>query len=110
MCLLAAAWSKDDRTLGWELASSYSGLPRGRVTCPEGAFFVLNGDDSPVPGWKELVVAGFRLSGRRVKFVFDEREAMIPGHPRAVEAALGTRLSPPRPVDQSPPIHSERET
>lgn len=108
--LLAVAWDKDARALGRELALSYTGLPRGRVTRPEGTFLVLHGDDSPVTGWEGAVVASFRLSGRRVSFVFDEHETMIPGHPRAIEAALGTRLSPPRPLDQRPPIHPGRET
>jgi hypothetical protein len=77
------------------LALSYIGLPRGRVTRPERTYLVLHGDDSPVTGWEEMVIASFRLSGRKVKFLIDEHETMIPGHPQAVEAALGIRLYGP---------------
>lgn len=108
MALLAAAWGKDDRALKRKLALSYTGLPRGRVTRPEGTYLVLHGKDSPVPGWEEIVIAGYRLSGRRVKFVFDEHETMIPGHPQAVESALCTPLTPPSSLDEPPPIRDRR--
>lgn len=92
MVPLATAWGKDARTLRRRLALCYTGLPRGRLSRHSGTFFVFQGDDSPVQIWKELVVERFRLSGRKVKFVFDEHETMIPGYPRAVENALGARL------------------
>ena len=92
MVPLAAAWSKDAHILKRRLALSYTGLPRGRVTRPDKTFLVLHGKDSPVPGFEELVIAGFRLIGRKVKFIFDEHETQLPGHPQAVEAILGSRL------------------
>lgn len=92
MVPLAAAWGKDAQSLKKKLALSYTGLPRGRVTRPDKTFLVLHGKDSPIPMWEQLVIESFRLSDRKVKFLFDEHETMIPGHPRAVEAILGFRL------------------
>ncbi len=92
MVPLAAAWGKDAQILKKKLALSYTDLPRGRVTRPEKTFLVLHGKDSPIPAWEPLVIASFRLSDRQVKFVYDEHETTIPGHPRAVEASLGFRL------------------
>jgi hypothetical protein len=92
MLPLAAAWGKEARILKKKLALSYTGLPRGRVTRPETVFLVLHGKDSPVEGFEELLIEAFRLSGRRVKFFFDEHETELPGHPQAVEASLGHRL------------------
>jgi len=89
---LAAAWGKDAQNLKKKLALSYTGLPRGRVTRPEKTFLVLHGKDSPIPMWEQLVIESFRLSGRKVKFIYDEHETMIPGHPQAVEVSLGFRL------------------
>jgi len=73
------------------LALFFTGLPRGRVTRPEKTFLVLHGKDSPIPMWERLVIESFRLSDRKVKFVYDEHETMIPGHPRTVESSLGLR-------------------
>ncbi len=92
MVPLAAAWGRDARILRRRLALCYTGLPRGRLSRPAGTFLVFHGDDAPIRTWKELVVEEFRLSGRKMRFVFDEHETMIPGHPRAVENALGARL------------------
>ena len=92
MVPLAAAWGKDARDLRRRLALSYTGLPRGRVTRPDRTFLVLHGKDSPVEGFEEMVIASFRLTGRKVKFIFDEHETQLPGHPQAVEASLGLRL------------------
>ena len=92
MVPLAAAWGKDAQILKKRLALSYTGLPRGRVTRPEQTFLVLHGKDSPIPMWEQLVIESFRLADRKVKFVYDEHETMLAGHPRAVEASLGLRL------------------
>ena len=92
MVPLARAWGKDALILKKKLALSYTGLPRGRVTRPVKTFLVLHGDDSPNRRFAEMVKQSFQLSGQEVKFVFDEHETMIPGHPRAVEATLGPRL------------------
>lgn len=92
MVPLAATWGKDAQILKKKRALFYTGLPRGRVTRPDKTFLVLHGQDSPVQIWKVLVIEGFRLSGRRVKFSFDEHETQLPGHPQAVEAILGSRL------------------
>jgi len=92
MVPLAATWGKDAQILKRKLALSYTGLPRGRVTRPDRTFLVLHGKDSPIPMWEPLVIESFRLSGRKVKFVYDEHETMIPGHPQAVAASLGFRL------------------
>jgi hypothetical protein len=92
MVPLATAWGKDAQVLKKKLALCYTGLPRGRLSRHAGTFFVFQGDDSPIQIWRELVVERFRLSGRKVKFVFDEHETMIPRHPHAVENALGVRL------------------
>lgn len=92
MVPLAKAWGKDAQILKRQLALSYTGLPRGRVTRPGKQFMILHGNDSPTPMWEPLVIESFRLSGRKVKFVYDEHETMIAGHPRAVEASLGLRF------------------
>jgi len=92
MVPLARAWGKDALILRKKLALSYTGLPRGRVTRPVKTFLVLHGKDSPIQIWEQWVIESFRLSGRQVKFIYDEHETMIPEHPRAVEAALGLRL------------------
>ena len=92
MAPLAATWGKDAQILKKKLALSYTGLPRGRVTRPEKTFLVLHGKDSPIPMWEHLIIEGFRLSDHKVKFVHDEHETMIHGHPRAVETSLGLRL------------------
>jgi hypothetical protein len=92
MAPLAKAWGKDAQLLERRLALSYTGLPRGRVTRPEKTFLVLHGKDSPDRRFAEMVKESFRLTGQEVKFVFDEHETMIPGHPRVVEASLGHHL------------------
>ncbi len=89
---LAAAWGKDAQTLKRLLSVSYTGLPRGRVTRPAAAFLVLHGDDSPTKTWMTMVLEAFRLSGRNVKFLFDEHETRLPGHLQTVESSLGRRL------------------
>ena len=89
---LAATWGKDAKALTRRLDLSYTGLPRGRVTRLEQTFLVLHGKDSPVKKWEEMVIEGFRLSGRNVKYLFDSHETQIPGHPQAVESSLGLRL------------------
>ena len=78
---LAENWGKDFTVLKRKLAMVYTALPRGRVTRPEKTFLVLHGNDSPIPGWEDLVIAGFRLPGRRAKFLFDAHETQLPGHP-----------------------------
>jgi len=92
MVPLAVAWGKDAQILKKRLVLSYTGLPRGRVTRPDKTFFVLHGKNSPIPMWEQLIIESFRLSGRKVRFVYDEHEIMIAGHPRAVETSLGLRL------------------
>ena len=92
MTPLASAWGKNERRLRKRLAEYYTGLPRGRVTWIDKRFLIFHGHDSPVPGFRALVVASFRLAGQRVKFTFDEHETMIEGDPQAVEAALGHPL------------------
>jgi hypothetical protein len=92
MVPLAAAWGRDARILKRRLALSYTGLPRGRVTRFNRTFVVLHGKDSPVRGFEERVVASFRLTGRTVKFIFDEHETQISGHPQAFESSVGIRL------------------
>jgi hypothetical protein len=89
---LAATWGRDGKTLRRRLDLHYTGLPRGRVTRPGKVYLILHGNDSPIPGWQVLVSESFGLAGRPVKIIFDEHETMIPGHPRAVELALGLRF------------------
>jgi hypothetical protein len=89
MVPLAAAWGKDALILKRRLALSYTGLPRGRVTRPEKTFLVLHGKDSPVRGWEQMVISSFRLSGRRVKFIFDGHETQLPGHPDKFSSIFG---------------------
>lgn len=92
MAPLAEAWGKDAQVLKKKLALSYTALPRGRVTRPEKTFLVLHGNDSPVPGWEQMVIASFRLSGRSVKFVFDEHETQLRGHPEKLRSLIGRDL------------------
>jgi hypothetical protein len=89
---LAATWGRDARALRRVLSDRYTGLPRGRVTRPGRAYFVLHGDDAPVPDWEERLLAAFGLGGRPYRFLFDEHERMLPGDPERVEVALGVRL------------------
>jgi len=89
MVRLASAWGKDAQVLKRRLAQSYTGLPRGRVTHPDKTYLVFHGKDSPIPMWEELVIESFRLSGRKVKFIFDEHETQIPGHPEKFCFVLG---------------------
>jgi hypothetical protein len=84
MVPLAAAWGQDAQILKRRLALSYTGLPRGRVTRFDKTFLVLHGEDTPVQGFEEIVVASFRLTGRAVKFIFDEHETRISGHAQAL--------------------------
>jgi hypothetical protein len=91
MVPLAVAWGTDSQILKKRLALSYTGLPRGRVTRPDKTFLVLHGQDSPAAGWEEMVIESFRLSGRKVKFVYDEHETQLPGHHRTLAASLGLR-------------------
>lgn len=90
MVPLAAAWGKDAQILKRKLALSYTGLPRGRVTRPDKTYLILHGKDSPVQMWEPLVIASFRLTGRKVKFIYDEHETQLPGHSRTLEAMLGS--------------------
>ena len=92
MIPLAATWGKDAQFLQRRLTLFYTGLPRGRVTRPEKTFLILHGEDSPDRRFAEMVKQSFWISGQEVKFLFDEHETMIPGHPRAVEASLGHQL------------------
>ena len=89
MAPLAGAWGKDALVLEKKLALYYTALPRGRVTRPEKTFLVLHGGDSPTAGWEGLVIAGFRLSGRKVKFLFDGHETQLPGHPEKFSSIFG---------------------
>ena len=89
MAPLAEAWGKDALVLKKKLALYYTALPRGRVTRPEKTFLVLHGKDSPTAGWEEMVIAGFRLSGRQVKFIFDAHETQLPGHPEKFSSIFG---------------------
>ena len=89
MTTLAAVWGKDALVLKKKLALYYTALPRGRVTRPEKTFLILHGRDSPIPGWEEMVVAGFRLSGRKLKFIFDAHETQLPGHPEKFSSIFG---------------------
>jgi hypothetical protein len=86
---LAATWGKDPKALKRRLALSYTGLPRGRVTRPDKTYLILHGNDALIPAWEELVLEAFGLSGRNVKFLFDEHETQISGHPQVVESSLG---------------------
>ncbi len=91
MVLLAKAWGKDAEVLKRRLALSYTGLPRGRITRPEKMFLVFHGKDSPISGWQAAIIASFRLSGRDVKFIFDEHETQLSEHHRTLAASLGLR-------------------
>lgn len=89
---LATAWGRDHVALGRRLGLFYTGLPRGRVTRPGKESLILHGNDSPISAWEALVVEHFRLSGRKVKFLFDEHETQISGHPEAFATASGIPL------------------
>ena len=89
MVLLGAAWGKDARVLRRKLDLYYTALPRGRVTRPRKTLLIFHGMDSPVIGWEELVIAGFRLSGRDVKFLFDSHETQLRGHPEKFFSIFG---------------------
>lgn len=84
---LATTWGRDGVALGRRLGLYYTGLPRGRVTRPGKKSLILHGNDSPISGWDSLVIERFQLAGRKVKFLFDEHETQISGHPEAFTTA-----------------------
>jgi hypothetical protein len=92
---LAAAWGKDADLLKRRLSLSYTGLPRGRVTHPGKIFWILHGNDAPISGWETMLVKRFGLSGQRFRFLFDEHERRIPGHPEALSVYLDYRSRSP---------------
>jgi hypothetical protein len=49
--------------------------------------------ETTVPDWKEAVVQGFNLQGRRFKPLFDEHEQRLPGDVRALARVLGSFLA-----------------
>lgn len=89
MGVLAEAWGKDARVLNKKLDLCYTALPRGRVTRPEKTYLILHGNDSPTTGWEGLVIAGFRLSGVKVRILFDAHETQLPGHQDELISILG---------------------
>ena len=89
MTPLAEAWRRDALILKKKLALYYTALPRGRVSKPEKTFLIIHGKDSPTAGWEELGIVGFRLSGRKVKFIFDGHETQLPGHPEKFSSIFG---------------------
>jgi len=89
MVQLARAWGKEAEVLKRRLAISYTGLPRGRVTRPKKVFLILHGNDSPAAKFEEMVIESFRLSGRKVRFLFDAHETQLPGHPEKFSSIFG---------------------
>ena len=87
---LAQTWGKDPKVLKCRLELSYTGLPRGRVTRPDKTYLILHGNDSPAQIWEAMVIEAFRLSGRKVRSLFDEHETQIAGHRQAVKKLLGS--------------------
>ena len=87
---LAIVWNKDDQFLKRRLQLCYTGLPRGRVTRPGRTYLILHGNDSPPSRSEELLIKAFRLDGQQLKFLFDEHETQIPGHPEQIAAVIGS--------------------
>lgn len=94
---LATTWRRDPRAMERRLALHCFGLPRGRVTRIEKAYFLYHGSDSPIPhpDWIGPVVDAFGLQGRRIKPVFDEHEQRLPDDVRALARVLGSFLALP---------------
>lgn len=86
---LALAWGLDERPLRRRLKDQCYGLPRGRVTHPQGKWLLLHGADSPRPDWLVQVCTRFDLDQRSVKVLFDKHETTFAEHRWAVRDALG---------------------
>lgn len=76
---------KDDSDAPPEIANSYGGLPRGRVTktiiknrdgSKQRAYLILHGNDSPIKNAGKLIAARFNLPSDRWKFEFEKHERM----------------------------------
>ena len=93
---LASAWGFGPIALHHLLDDHYYALPRGRITNHEGRYWILHGKDSPVPGWKKLIVDRFHLGGLRVKTDWDEHERVLSDDVLALEETLGIDLDLPR--------------
>jgi hypothetical protein len=98
---LAVSWSRDEGPLRKALKLCCYGLPRGRVTRPQGQFLVLHGDDAPIPDWKAPVLGGFGLGRRPVRYLSDEHERTFREHVRAVSESLGIAEAPLGPFGES---------
>lgn len=86
---LAVTWGRDERPLLKRLRDRCYGLPRGRVTHPDGRWLILHGADAPRPGWLVRVCRRFDLDRRSVVVLYDEHETTFAEHRRAVLDALG---------------------
>jgi hypothetical protein len=71
---LACAWGREAEHLRKLLAPFCYGLPRGRITQPEGCFLLIHGDDAPIADWRARVLARFHLDPRSVHFHDTEHE------------------------------------
>ena len=71
---LACAWGWEAEHLRKLLAPCCYGLPRGRITQPEGGFLLIHGDDAPIADWGARVLARFHLDPRSVHFHDTEHE------------------------------------
>ncbi len=92
--VLAERWGKNVQDLIHQLHDHHAGLPRGRVTHPQSGYVVINGDDTGLPGWLELVKSRFGLDGVEVTpdFTEHEHEQMLTDDLLAVQASLGVPL------------------
>lgn len=91
---LADLWRRDRRVLARHLKNHYTGLPRGRVTEPNGRFLVCHGNDAPVGNWKTRVRRAFGLDACPLKAIFDEHEHTLEDDRRIVEETLGIAIGP----------------
>lgn len=96
---LATVWSKDHQTLRRRIGDDYTGLPRGRVNRVRDGWTIVHGNDAPKgTNGVDGIINAFNLRSvvranpGAVKVFVDEHETMIPGHPEAVQRALGVDL------------------
>ena len=71
---LACAWGREAERLRRSLKPCCYGLPRGRITQPEGSFLLIHGDDAPITDWRAPVLTRFHLDPRAVRLYYSEHE------------------------------------
>lgn len=89
---IAPMWVRDPEEMRARLRDHCYALPRGRITCPRGAYLLLHGNDAPLADWEEKVLSHFGLSGQQVPTDWDDHEKTRRADVDALEEFLGFPL------------------